>query len=294
MFKNVIVGVDGSPNGRDAIALASRLTDPDGRMTLVHVYSGLLRPSAAVTLRPAYEDADASIKLLERERADSGVDAEIASVVALSPGRGLHEQAERQRADLIVVGSCGRGLLGRVLVGDDARAALNGAPCATAIAARSFATQDGPFERIGVGYDETPESDAALAAAREIAAASGAGLHALQAVSLPIYAYSALMLGVAVGAEDPLEDANARLAALPGVDGRAARGYAGEELAIFSGSLDLLVVGSRSYGPVRRLVLGSTANHLERFARCSLLVLPRTAVTLAADHDTAQAQHTAA
>ena len=30
MFKNVLVGVDGSPNGRDAIALASQLIDPDG------------------------------------------------------------------------------------------------------------------------------------------------------------------------------------------------------------------------------------------------------------------------
>ena len=30
MFKNVLVGVDGRPNGRDAIARASRLADPDG------------------------------------------------------------------------------------------------------------------------------------------------------------------------------------------------------------------------------------------------------------------------
>ena len=39
--------------------------------------------------------------------------------------------------------------------------------------------------------------------------------------------------------------------------------------------LDILVVGSRSYGAARRLVLGSTSNYLERHARCSLLVLPR-------------------
>ena len=60
MFKTVIVGVDGSPNGRDAIALASRLMDPGGKMTLAHVHRGLLRLSAAVTLGPAYEDAEAS------------------------------------------------------------------------------------------------------------------------------------------------------------------------------------------------------------------------------------------
>jgi hypothetical protein len=44
------------------------------------------------------------------------------------------------------------------------------------------------------------------------------------------------------------------------------------------GQLDILVVGSRGYGPVRRLVLGSTADYLERHARCSLLVLPRAAI----------------
>jgi hypothetical protein len=37
------------------------------------------------------------------------------------------------------------------------------------------------------------------------------------------------------------------------------------------------VVGSRSYGPVRRLVIGSTSDYLERHARCALLVLPRAA-----------------
>jgi hypothetical protein len=57
----------------------------------------------------------------------------------MSPGRGLHEEAERRNADLIVVGSSSRSLLGRVWVGDDARASLNGAPSAVAIAARSYA-----------------------------------------------------------------------------------------------------------------------------------------------------------
>jgi nucleotide-binding universal stress UspA family protein len=59
------------------------------------------------------------------------------------------------------------------------------------------------------------------------------------------------------------------------VEGHAVYGLTGEELAAFGDSVDLLVVGSRNYGPVRRLVLGSTSDYLERHARCSLLVLPR-------------------
>jgi nucleotide-binding universal stress UspA family protein len=54
-------------------------------------------------------------------------------------------------------------------------------------------------------------------------------------------------------------------------------GEPSEELAQFSEELDLLIVGSRSYGPVGRLFNGSTSNYLARRARCPLLVLPRSA-----------------
>ncbi|MGN6169163.1 MAG: universal stress protein [Solirubrobacteraceae bacterium] len=50
-----------------------------------------------------------------------------------------------------------------------------------------------------------------------------------------------------------------------------------EELAVYSASLDLLVIGSRGYGPIGRLVHGSTALQLSRTARCSLPVLTRAA-----------------
>ena len=37
----------------------------------------------------------------------------------------------------------------------------------------------------------------------------------------------------------------------------------------------LLIVGSRNYGPARRMMVGSTSNHLTRHARGPLLILPR-------------------
>jgi nucleotide-binding universal stress UspA family protein len=281
MFGNVLVGVDGSANSRDAIALAFQLTDPSGRITLVHVRSGASRPSTAVTPGLGRNEAVASEELLERERAATGVAAELASVVATGPGRGLHETAERLGADLIVVGSCSRGLLGRVFTGDDARAALNGAACAVAVAARCYAAHTAPFATVGVGYDESAESEAALATAREIAGADGAEVHVLQVVTSPADALSTI---VGAPIDNMRDEAIARLAALSNVVGQAVYGMPGEELAIFSDEVDLLVVGSRSFGSVKRLVLGSTSHYLERHARCSLLVLPRTTVTSATDN----------
>jgi nucleotide-binding universal stress UspA family protein len=265
MFNNVLVGVDGRAYGRDAIALAARLKDPGGKLTFAFVQGG--------SLAEDLEDAD---KLLEGERRAADLDADLISVVAVSPGRGLHKQAEKQNADLLVVGSCSHSAFGRAMLGDDTRAALNGASCAVAIASSGLAERGEPIARIGVAYNGSPESEAALALARELAARTGASVHALEVVSIPSVAYTGIVapaLGDTI--DTMLNEATGRLERLSGVEGRAAFGLIGEELAAFGEELDLLVVGSRGYGPAKRLVLGSTSNYLERHARCPLLVLPR-------------------
>jgi nucleotide-binding universal stress UspA family protein len=278
MFKDVLVGVDGRPNGRDAIALALRLRDPAGKLTLVHVRPGALRPLHAVAPSVVAAEREDSHTLLERERTAAKVTAELVSVVSMSPGRGLHQQAEQQGADLLVVGSCSHGLFGRARLGDDTRGSLNGSPCAVAIASRGYAERSLPIARIGVGYDGSSESETALAAARALATAVGAEVSALEVVALPTYAFIGIVATVTAETVDAmLAEAEGRLAALEGVDAHAVYGLTGEELAAFGDELDLLVVGSRSYGPWRRLVLGSTSEYLQRHARCSLLVLPRSA-----------------
>jgi nucleotide-binding universal stress UspA family protein len=95
-------------------------------------------------------------------------------------------------------------------------------------------------------------------------------------VSIPTVAYTGVVapaLGASI--DTMLDEANERMQGLADVEGRAAYGLVGEELAAFGDEVDLLVVGSRGYGPFKRLVLGSTSDYLERHARCSLLVLPR-------------------
>ncbi len=276
MFQNVIVGVDGRPNGRDAIALALRLLADGGRLTLANIHAGAGNPTHASTPGRLTEEKEASHALLERERAEADVQAELISYAANSPGRGLHSLAEEQGADLLVVGSCSRGPVGRVLLGDDTRGALNGSPCAVAVATRGYAEHPVPIAAIGVGYDGSPESEIALSKAREVAERYHAVVHALEVVAIPNYAltgFAAPALGE--GIEKMLTEANERMAVIEGVEGRAVYGLAGEELATFGDEVQLLVLGSRGYGPVKRLILGSTSDYLERHGRCSLLVLPR-------------------
>jgi nucleotide-binding universal stress UspA family protein len=289
-FQHVIVGVDGRQGGRDAVALARWLVAPDGRLTLAHVRTGGLfasesseaaadapgAPVEGAEAAPETLGAGDSQQLLERERTDAELDARVSAVVASSIGRGLHQLAEREGADLVVVGSSHRGFLGRVFVGDDTRAALNGAPCAVAVAPLSYARELAPVRTVGVGYDGSDESEAALELARELASRRGARVRALRIVQMPGSFYAGLG-GVAWGTtlETVLSDAKRKMAKLEGVEGEAELGLAGEELAAFGDQVDLLVVGSRAYGPLRRLMLGSTSHYLAGHARCPLLVLPR-------------------
>ncbi len=278
MFENVIVGVDGRANGRDAIALAMRLLADGGKLTLANIHGGATNPVHASTPGRLTEEKEASHALLERERDEADVQAQLVSYAASSPGRGLHNLAEEQHADLLVVGSCSRGPVGRVLLGDDTRGSLNGAPCAVAVATRGYAEHPAPIAAIGVGYDGSPESEIALSKARAVAERYRAVVRVLEVVSIPNYAFTGFGApALGEGIEIMLTEANQRIASIEGVEGRAVYGLAGEELAAFGDELQLLVVGSRGYGPVKRLIVGSTSDYLQRHARCSLLVLPRAA-----------------
>jgi nucleotide-binding universal stress UspA family protein len=278
MFQNVIVGVDGRPNGRDAIALAMRLLADGGKLTLANIHGGAPAPVRAYKPGLLTKEQETSRALLERERAEADVQAELVDYTASSPGRGLHSLAEEQGADLLVVGSCSRGHVGRVLLGDDTRGALNGAPCAVAVATRGYAEHPVPIASVGVGYDGSPESEIALSKAREVAARYHAVVRALEVLAIPNYAFTGVAApALGEGIEQMLAEASERMAAIEGVEGRAVYGLADEELAVFGDEVQLLIVGSRGYGPVKRLILGSTSDYLERHGRCSLLVLTRAA-----------------
>jgi nucleotide-binding universal stress UspA family protein len=270
------VGVDGYEGGRDAISLAKELVSDDGRITLAHVYTG--EPFVWRGGTPGYWplEKEEVVSMLDEAGREAGIEADFQYSAVPPPGRRLHEFAEELEADLLVVGSSRRGLLGRVFLGDVTRAALNGAPCAVAVAPAGYRQAGRAIRRIGVGYDGSAQSANALAIARKIVARHGAQLSAYEIVSIPARVYLAGDPRE-VSVEALVDAARTRIAKLGRVEAHAAYGDPAEELASYSGSLDLLVVGSRDYGPVGRLVHGSTSQELARRCRCPLLVLTRAA-----------------
>ena len=291
MFNRIIVGIDGLSGGRDALALARELVGEHGEITLAHVYLESQIPSRDAPGIFQAGEARHARELLESARAEAGLNAELRPVCAHHVGRGLHELAESLRADLIVVGSSRNGLLGRVVQGDDMRAALNAAPCGVAIAPSGYAERPTLMGEIGVGYNGSSESAAALDLARALAAERGARVSVFEAVSLPARAYADARHPGAETLEREIEAARERLAELGDVEVHAAYGDPAEELALYGASVDLLIVGSRGYGPLGRMIHGHTSLRLARRARCPLLVLPR---AMAADQDGERASETVA
>ncbi len=275
MFRKVLVGVDGEQGGRDAVALGARLADEDASTRLVNVFGAGLRAGkgSALLLSPELEW---SRRLLERERELITPEAELISCADRSIGHALHVLAERHHADLIVIGACHRGFLGRALFGNDTIAALNGAPCAVAVAPFGYADRANHFDVLGVGYDGSPESEHALMTARTLAPRFRSTVRALSVVSLQSIPY-----GQPIAQNWPdatrrlMDDQRREVRELADVEGDVTYGDPSEELLSLGDQVDLLVVGSRGYGPVGRLLHGSTSNQLARRARCPLLVLPR-------------------
>jgi nucleotide-binding universal stress UspA family protein len=283
MFSTMVVGVDGLRGGRDALALAQRIRDlAGGELIAVHVH-----PYEPFPLRGLRTDIEALAQeeaqsLLDEQIAEVGVDAVQAIVTAeTSPGRGLHRIADGVDADLIVIGSPHRGPVGRVVAGDTARAVMQGATRPVLVAHQTGAE---PFaaQVVGVGYNGSPESRAALAWAGRCAVAIGATVRVLSVAEPPQGFSPSVSYGINWGALAPERHEYAEALASGAVaqlgdvaTGEAVVGIARDELVKLSEDVDLLVLGSRGYGPVRRTLLGGSGDRVVHAAACPVVVVPR-------------------
>jgi nucleotide-binding universal stress UspA family protein len=229
-----------------------------------------LESDAAAEAEPLLEEA--------RERLE-GIDVETRAFGGGSPAGVITDLAEREGADLLVVGSPHRGTVGRVLLGSTALSLLHGGPCAVAVAPRSYAEESHePFHSIAVGYDGTAEAKAALRRAEDLATSSNAEIKVFTVLAPPV-ALPGVVGYTPVNPPEPdkvvnegVHSVNPKLAAR----GQRLDGPPAETLAeACENDVDLLVVGSRGYGPAMRVLLGSVSTKLSNLAPCPVMVVPR-------------------
>jgi nucleotide-binding universal stress UspA family protein len=137
---SIICGVDGSPDSQAAIGVAAGLAERLGaRLVLVHVVEVALVPYAAVAaggivpppmlraLRDEQEEAGA--RLLEGMAAAMGLDDAEQRVVVGFPAERLADLADDEDAELIVVGSRGRGRFKAAFLGSVSNSLVGVARC---------------------------------------------------------------------------------------------------------------------------------------------------------------------
>src|SRR6478752_644611 len=124
-MSTILVGVDASDRSRDAIAFARQIASASGAtLVLANVFPYEQRPSRMSNLGFRHileEDALTLVTRLRDENADLGDDRLRTTVTGRpSAAHGLHDLAQVEHADLVVVGSSHVGTAGRVFPGSTA------------------------------------------------------------------------------------------------------------------------------------------------------------------------------
>lgn len=283
IFKRVLVGHDGGEHADDALALGQLIAERSGAEL---VLGSVVPNPVGGSFVPALP-ADAYSELTAKARA--GVEAAAEKVGATaeieqssSPSHGLLTVAERVGADLTVVGSSPRAKQGQTRAGRKARQLMSGASAAVAIAPDGFRDRAN-LDTIGVGVDGSLESRLATEAAVDLSA-DGATLKLLAVAAgfADEWGRWGATYPLAEMAEATRESAELLLAemkeAVPErlkVEKVLMEGTAPVKLAEATAGLDLLCLGSRGYGPVKRVLLGSVSSDVVNHASSAVMVVPR-------------------
>ncbi|MFC7842676.1 universal stress protein [Streptomyces sp. NPDC057382] len=283
----VIVGVDGSASGLAATEQAAR----EARWRRAE-----LRVVHAFVLPAPFARSESSTGLPESElrgAAEQHVDEAVERARAVAPGVAVHPvvidaepvtvlEAQSRGADLVVVGSGGRGGFAGLLTGSKAvHLAAHGA--CPVLVVREASQADGP---VVLGVDGSVTGAKAVDFAFTEAALRKAPLVALHcwtvwsptapappaASGSPVDPSEALAERAEILLREALADARERY---PGVTvrGEAVHGGTREALIRASRSAQLVVVGARGRGGFAGLLLGSVSQAVLHHAHCPVAVV---------------------
>lgn len=287
----LVVGYEGGPTGADAVAFAARWARASGdRLLVVTVHPGPAPLGAGrVDIEWVAYEREAAESLLDRARAlvPEDVQAHYARVDAGSAAHGLHDLLVQRDDDvpLVVLGSRRARGLRRTYPGTTAERMLQGSPAPVAMVPWGYAdSPDLPekgFRTVAVAFVDTPDGRVALQHGHRIAAHLGSSLLVLSVVPDTRVQPT---LGEARQFGDGQADQYRRtldeaVAGLPDdvpVRAETRPGPVVDALTdLRPDDCDLLVVGSRGYGPVRSVLLGGVSSRVVRHSRVPVVVVPR-------------------
>jgi nucleotide-binding universal stress UspA family protein len=279
----IVVGVEDSFRAQDAVALAGDLAEAaNAEVVAVSAYRFDDDPAAHYNLAIRASLQETTERVLDRAcQPLSHLRVHRVAVPDPSPARALIRAATEASATLIVVGSSHGEFTGRLRPGSTAWRLLQGAPCAVALAPQGYRMRPHlTFNRVTAGFDGSAGGYAALSAASRIAQATGQSLRVVSvfapdALAPPWLHAAPGFLRVSPDAEHAARMTLERAVAdHPGAEPAFLVGDPGRELARESEVSDLLVIGSRGYGPEGALVLGGVSDHVMRTAACPALIVP--------------------
>lgn len=284
---SVLVATDGSAQAGAAVATVLHFPWPDG----IHV-SGITARIVPVEVRRSSvlaaldQTAEAIADDARRKLASRWPEAHV-TVADAPPVPAILRQAERERADVIVLGWRGYGALGALLMGSVSRGVIRRAPSAVLLVKRHRKE----IRRLVIGLNDSTGARRAVAFVSRLAPPAGGGqitlVTAVEPARVPMHSLVPKTVRASVTAE--IERINARRAsAATRRLTRAARiltraGWdvhtsieAGPPLhellqAIKAANADLLVLGASGSSGLQRLLLGSVAEGAVN--RCPVPVL---------------------
>jgi nucleotide-binding universal stress UspA family protein len=281
----IIAGCDGADRGRQAVVLSRTLARLAGaRMLIVGVYRhpALPFPPPLGHRDDEYRRTEAAVRSVRDELAP---EAHVVVVPGFSPAHGLCQVAEQESAAMIAVGSR-HAAERRMGDADDALQVLRSARAAVLVVPDDRPAP-GALARIVVGFDGSPTARQAVGVAAQLARAAGGGLTLFSAIGPEVSAWwldspssrdADILEHFRVTRGRELEraaDEALRDSPEIGATRVIAQGDPVTRLRAAGADADLLVVGSRQWGALGRLVLGTVSEAVVRESDCATLVVPR-------------------